>query len=172
MLRPRRWLRRCTFTRRWGFWGRIARGHGLGDLLAEAGLGAGQKVGVAGWKYFCRRSSEHPKAGLKFPSYLADAIRALAGPSGSVVNAGALLMDPARGLRATIEIDELARFEFAACHTSEAVKAGGYRHPPGHARVRRGGHLQPVGLPLSCHPMFSSGARAWHGLLSPTSKVI
>jgi hypothetical protein len=32
--------------------------------------------------------------------------------------------------------------------------------------------LQSIGIPLSCHPMLSSGKRAWHGLLSPTSKVI
>ena len=32
--------------------------------------------------------------------------------------------------------------------------------------------LQPIGMPLSCHTMFASGARAWHGLLSPTSRAL
>ena len=51
--------------------------------------------------------------------FIADTLRAI---SPHVANAGALLMDPENGLRATLEIDELARFEFAACHASEAVK--------------------------------------------------
>ncbi|HSO47591.1 MAG TPA: hypothetical protein VLQ68_06625, partial [Rhizobiaceae bacterium] len=32
--------------------------------------------------------------------------------------------------------------------------------------------MQPIGLPLSCHAMFSSGPRAWNGLPSPNSRII
>ena len=44
------------------------------------------------------------------------------GSGGSLVNATALLMAASTGMRAINEIDQLAEFEFAACHASEAIK--------------------------------------------------
>ncbi|MGI9400530.1 MAG: aminopeptidase P family N-terminal domain-containing protein, partial [Rhizobiaceae bacterium] len=79
---------------------------------------------------------------------------------------------PSQGLRANLEIDELARFEFAACHTSEAVKRVIFGARPGMSEFEAASLLQPIGLPLSCHTMMSSGERAWHGLLSPTSRTL
>lgn len=144
----------------------------LDAMLADAGLGAGQTVGVAGWKYFGPLEASDPRSRLEIPAYLADSIRSLAGSSGRVVNAGALFMDPAQGLRARIEIDELARFEFSACHVSEAVKRVVLGTKPGMREFEAASLLRPIGLPLSCHAMFSSGERAWRGLPSPSSKHV
>ncbi len=144
----------------------------LDDLLADAGVAAGRKIGVCGWKYFTRAETAESQTWLELPSYIADALRRLTGPSGAVVNAGALLMNPDDGLRSTVEIAELARFEFAACHVSEAVKRVILGARPGMREFDIAGLLAPIGLPLSCHTMFSSGARAWHGLFSPTSKIV
>jgi hypothetical protein len=141
----------------------------LGDLLAASGLSRGMKIGVAGWKYYGPLETGEPSAWLEIPSFIADTLRAI---SPQVTNAGALLMDPENGLRATLEIDELARFEFAACHVSEAVKRVVFGTRPGMREFEAASLMQPIGLPLSCHPMFSSGPRAWNGLPSPTSKVI
>ena len=144
----------------------------LETVLRETGLEGGRTIGVAGWKYFGPLEQLAGQSWLEVPSYLADTIRMIAGKSGRVVNAGALFMDPETGLRARLELEELARFEFAACHTSEAVKRVVRGTRPGMREFEAATLMLPNGLPLSCHAMFSSGERAWFGLPSPTSKVI
>lgn len=144
----------------------------LADMLADAGIANGMRLAVAGWKYFGPSEAEEPESWLEIPSYLADALRTLVGRTGNVSNAGALFMDPEGGLRSLLELEELARMEFAACHTSEAVKRVVQGARPGMREFEAASLLEPIGLPLSCHTMFSSGKRAWFGLLSPTSKVI
>ena len=144
----------------------------LADLLADAGLATSMKVGAAGWKYFQQIESPDFETWLELPAYIVDEIRNLVGPSGRVVNVGNLLMSPAHGLRSVNSIDELARYEFAACHTSESVKRVILNARPGMREYEAAQALQSIGKPLTCHPMFSSGERAWHGLLSPTSKLL
>ncbi len=144
----------------------------LVDMLAGAGIARGMQIAVAGWKYFGPSEAEEPESWLEIPSYLADALRGLAGRTGNVANAGSLFMDPESGLRSQLELEELARMEFAACHTSEAVKRVVRGARPGMREFDAASLLEPIGLPLSCHTMFSTGKRAWFGLLSPTSKVI
>ena len=46
----------------------------------------------------------------------------MAGERGAVVNAADLMMNPADGLRAINEADQLAAFEFAATFTSQGVR--------------------------------------------------
>lgn len=144
----------------------------LAYLLSEAGLGSGMVVGVSGWKYFGKYETSEFSQWMEIPAYLVDALRTLAGQRGRVFNAGAIFMDPADGLRSTNSIDELARYEFAACHTSQSVKRVIYSARPGMREYEVAQALQPIGMPLSCHTMFSTGERAWHGLLSPSSKII
>jgi len=58
------------------------------------------------------------------------------GKEGRVINAGRLFMDSETGLRAINEIDQLARFEFAACHASEAIKKSCLMFAPACGRWR------------------------------------
>ena len=78
----------------------------------------------------------------------------------------------ATGLRAINEIDQLAQFEFAACHASEAVKRVLFGVKPGMREFDAARLMRPIGLPLSCHPMLTSGERSRLGLASPSSKPI
>ena len=55
------------------------------------------------------------------PAYIADELRRMT-PSGSVENAGHLLIDAADGLRVLNEVEQLAAFEDAACRTSSGVR--------------------------------------------------
>ena len=144
----------------------------LADILRAAGLGTGT-IGTAGWKYYGREETDHPDTWIEAPSFIVDTLRAIAGASGRVVNAGALLMDPSTGLRAINEIDQVARFEYASCHTSEAIRRvlSGLR--PGmteHEVVSR--LMRPNGAPLNCHIMFTTGDEARFGLNSPRDRQI
>lgn len=144
----------------------------LSEILAAHGIARGMTVGMTGWKYFGAAEAAEPATWLEVPSYLADAVRLLTGPTGRVVNANALLMHPSSGLRAINEIDQLAAFEFASCHTSDAVRRVVVGARPGMREFDAARLLEPIGLPLSCHQMVSSGARAAFGLCSPSSKRI
>ena len=143
----------------------------LAELLASAGLRGGIPTGVIGWKYFTALETSEPDRWLEIPSYVADIIRSVVGKE-MTSNATALLMHPTTGLRATNEIDQIARFEYAACHVSEAVKRvlGALKPGISERNLAENLHLGP--LPLSCHPMISSGDRTALGLASPSDKRI
>jgi hypothetical protein len=100
-----------------------------------------------------------------------DTLRERAGRSGSVVNATQLLMDSTRGLRASNEFEQLASFEFAACHTSDSVKRAIFGLSPGMTEFDVVKLMRLNGLPHSCHTMLSTGSRA-SGLRSPSGKII
>ncbi len=137
----------------------------LEEILHQAGVGA-SRIGVVGWKYAADPTR------LEIPSYLADTLRAIAGSAGDVVNAGRIFMDAESGLRVHNELDQLAAFEYAACHTSDAVRAVISNLEPGITEYALAQRMGMNGMPLSCHLMLSSGERARMGLPSPTDREV
>jgi hypothetical protein len=144
----------------------------LADLLHGAGIVGGAKIGVVGWKYFGRQETATPEAWIEIPSFIVDTIRSSVGPSGQVVNATDIFMAASTGLRTINEIDQLAQFEFAASHSSEAIKRVLFGLRAGMREFEAASLMRPIGLPLNCHPMLSAGERATLGLLSPLDRVI
>jgi len=141
------------------------------EVLTSAGVVRGQRVGVAGWKYFGTSESPRPDAWFETPAYIVDTLRKLVGNDGKVVNANAMLMDPIVGLRAINEIEQIAQFEFGAVMASEALKALFSNIRPGMSEFAA---VQTMGLgvlPHTCHTMLSTGARL-SGLESPSGKII
>jgi hypothetical protein len=138
----------------------------IDEVLGDEGVHPGSRVGVIGWKTYA------DPTWLDVPSWLADRIRALTGPTGSAVNATGLLIDPGDGLRTDNEAVQIAAFEYASCHTSSGLRRllGGLR--PGMTEQEAVALYGWNGMPLSCHLMLSSGPRASLGLLSPTDRVI
>lgn len=141
----------------------------LATILREAGVGPGSKVGVAGWKYFLPVETATPAAWVEAPAYLVDTLREM---RCTALNATALFMDPARGLRAINDVDQLARFEYAATLSSEAVKNTLFHVQPGMTEYDAVRLMGLNGFPLACHPMCSAGERAAAGLPSPSSRVL
>lgn len=143
----------------------------LKDILRLGGIKRGNKVGVAGWKYYTETEVEYPEATLEVPSYIVDTIRRMAGKE-NVANANALLLHPTKGIRAVNDVDQLARFEYVGTYTSQSLRDVLFGLRPGmteHEAVRL---MNLNGLPLSCHLMLSAGPRASMGLPSPSSRVI
>ncbi len=143
----------------------------LRELLAEVGVDEGDSVGVIGWKYFTSQEAEDPAHWIEAPSFLVDALRGIVG-HGNVVNANSLTMHPTEGLRAVNEVDQLAMFEYASSHTSQAVRNVVFGLRPGMTEYEAVELMGVKGMPLSCHLMLSSGTRAFMGLPSPSSRVI
>lgn len=141
----------------------------LHEVLQTAGLRAGQRVGILGWKYFGPSEAAWPELWFETPSYIVDTIRQIVGEGGRVVNANALLMDCSTGLRATNEIAQIAQFEFGAVACSEALKALIANIRPGMTEIEAAQQMRLGALPHSCHTMLSSGD-SLVGLNSPSGK--
>src|SRR5690606_15424737 len=94
----------------------------LDEVLRNAGIASGHRIGVGGWKYFGPHEAAKPDLWLETPAYIVDALRRIAGPDGRVANANRLLMDASTGLCAVNEAEQLAQFEFGAVAASEALK--------------------------------------------------
>ena len=143
----------------------------LRDVLTEAGVSGGDRVGVIGWKYFTDEEAEDSGHWLEVPSFIVEALRAVTG-RGDVVNANSLTMHPTEGLRAVNDVDQLAWFEYASSHTSHAVRSVVFGLRPGMTEYQAAELMRVKGMPLSCHLMLSSGPRAFMGLPSPSSRTI
>jgi hypothetical protein len=141
------------------------RSNPLAKILADEGIRQGKRVGVVGWKTF-----DDPQH-LDIPSYLADAIREIAGPE-HTWNAADLLIDAQSGMRVINDVDQIAYFEYASCHTSTGVRNLLFGLSPGMTEQEAVSLLGWNGSPLSCHLMLTAGERARIGLLSPGDRVI
>ncbi len=143
----------------------------LREVFGNAGLLAGQRVGVMGWKYYGDFEARKPETWFEAPAFIIDTLRDLVGEQGKVVNANALLMDSTTGLRAVNEIEQIAQFEFGAVMASEAIKSLLVHITPGMTEFAAVRSMGLGVLPHSCHTMLSTGARL-SGLESPTGKLI
>ncbi len=141
---------------------------GLDKILRECGLREGQRLGLAGWKSFDQRETQDPLHTLDIPAFIADALAAVTGESGELINANDLFIHPTQGLRTRNDVDQLARFEFAAAHTSQALRDLLFGVRAGMREVDAVQLMGIRGFPQSCHLMFSSGERAALGLASPS----
>jgi Xaa-Pro aminopeptidase len=143
----------------------------LDEVLRHAGIDAGHRVGVLGWKYFGPYEAAKPESWLETPAYIADSLRRIVGADGRVVNANALLMESSRGLRAINEVEQIAQFEFGAVHVSEAIKRLLRAVRPGMTEFEAIAAMQLGVLPNSCHTMLSSG-ETLVGLNSPSGRTL
>ncbi len=142
----------------------------LREALMAVGVERGSRVGVAGWKYFTFLEARAPETWLETPSYIADVLRTICGGREYVRNANGIFMDPGCGVRTVNDVDQLASFEYAAAHSSQAVKNALFGLRPGMSEFDAVELMRLKGLPFSCHLMLSTGPRAFMGLPSPSSR--
>jgi Xaa-Pro aminopeptidase len=142
------------------------RSRSLSEILSSEGFGSGTKVGTIGWKEAIERDR------VELPAFLVDQLRTLVGSGGVVQNAGDLLTGAQDGLRVINEVEQLAFFEYAACHTSSGVRNLLFGLHPGMTEQQAVRLLEWNGMPLSCHLMLTAGERATLGLLSPGDRAI
>lgn len=144
----------------------------LEAIFREAGIQEGTSVGVVGWKYFDTARSPAYRHWLEIPAYIAFILREIVGDHDLVFNATPDFIDPALGFRIVNDVDQLAVFEFAATHTSQALRNVLFGIQPGMTEYDAVRLMQLNGMPWSAHLMLSSGKRAAVGLCSPSMKTI
>jgi Xaa-Pro aminopeptidase len=76
------------------------------------------------------------------------------------------------GLRTVCSVTEIAQLEFAATRSSRAVWAVLRALRDGVTERELARQQQADGLPLSCHPMVSTGEKARRGLSSPSDRRV
>ena len=140
----------------------------LAELLREAGLTAGRRIGIAGWKGFESEDGAFDPQWFETPHYLVETLKGF----GTVTNAALLFMHPETGLRCLNEADQIACFEYAATKTSSAIRDVIRAVRPGMTEHEACLHMGLDGAMQSVHINMSSGPRARYGLCSPTSRII
>ncbi|MBL0309251.1 MAG: hypothetical protein IPP77_06115 [Bacteroidetes bacterium] len=144
----------------------------LEDILKEFRIGEKSKVGGAYYKYYTDKQHQLIAHKLDIPTYLSDALRDLCGDKTAVVNANDIFMDSDKGLRNQNCLEELVRFEWASVRTSESMKRMIRAIKPEVKEYELANQFQNDGIPYSCHPMLSTGAKARYGLSSPSDNVV
>ncbi len=144
----------------------------LDVVLRNSGLGSGQSLALVGWKYLEPREWAGRWPGFFAPAMLVDTLRDLAGDPAAVRDATPILLHPTTGLRARLEVEQIAAFEWGAARATAAV-----------ARIQRGvragltelaavANMGYEGDPLSMHLLFASGDGPIVGLRSPGTRRI
>jgi len=122
---------------------------GLEEIFAAEGIGAGARVGVAGWRYYVHRSQ------MDTPAYIVDALRVRAAER--VEDATDLLMHPHHGLRTNCTAAEIALFEHSNWKASEAMRRVFFAAREGMTDFELLVHAGYDGTPLSCHTTLKTG---------------
>ncbi len=145
-------------------------GCSLRDLLCEAGVRPGSRVGVAGWKLF---TSPHEENGarLDVPAFIADDVRTIVGAQGAVVHAGDVFLGP-DGARVTNNANELAHYEFGASLASDCVLDAMDALAPGVAEMELGDKLTRYGQHTSVVTIAAAGPRFVKANMFPTATSV
>ena len=138
--------------------------------LREAGLGAGDRIGVVGWKALLPEESSLAVSPIYAPAFMVDTLRQIAGSPELVVDVTPALTSSRDGLRTFNSADQIAVFEWGASRCSAYVMAVLAAARPGLSE-RQVFHAVPWGgEPLAYHPVLSSGADVAVGLRSPSAR--
>jgi hypothetical protein len=145
----------------------------LSDVLRTIGVRRGDSIALVGWKYLEPEEWDgESEAGFYVPAYMVDVLKRILGSSGVITDGTPILMHPMTGLRATIDADQIAAFEWAAARSSTALwhVITGIRI--GDSEIEAMGRMGYGGEPLSAHPMLASGGSSdrIQGLRSPTAR--
>src|SRR4029077_20499057 len=91
------------------------------QALREAGLSAGDRIGVVGWKTLSAEETSGTFAPIFAPAFVVDTLREIAGNPELVVDVTAALTNPRSGLRSFCSADQIAVFEWGAARCSAYV---------------------------------------------------
>jgi Xaa-Pro aminopeptidase len=142
-------------------------------VLDEAGLEAGDTVGVVGWKYLTAAETfAHPRQPAWAPAILTSGLSHVTDVE--PVDVTAVLMNPGDGLRTNNSADQIAAFAWAALRASQAVFRVVQAARTGMTERDIAANMRFAGEPLSMHPIVASGSpgETINGLRSPSGRQV
>lgn len=141
----------------------------LEDVLREAGVRAGKKTGLVGWKLFNSADGRNSRR-FDVPGFIVDAVRDVAGADW-VENAAALFIGPG-GARCTNNANEIAHYEYGSALASDGVLRAMAAIRPGITELELGGLLNAHGQRCSVVTICAAGPRYVGGNLYPTARPV
>ena len=146
----------------------------LASVLREAGLGRGQTIGLAGWKYFEPAEWDDASPGFFVPHYLAAVLSRITGGPEALRDVTAVLMHPTTGLRSKIDADQVALHEWGAARSSAALWRIVTGTRPGVSELEAASVMGYAGEVLSAHVMYATGDahNPVIGLRSPGGRIV
>jgi Xaa-Pro aminopeptidase len=146
----------------------------LAKVLRDCGLGFGDQIGIAGWKYLEREEWDEPGTGYFVPHYIVMIIEHLAGGRAALTDATAVLMHPEHGLRAIVDADQIAAHEWGAARASAALWRILAGTRVGETELAAAGRMGYAGEVLTAHVMLASGDRDAPviGMRSPSARIM
>lgn len=142
----------------------------LSDLFQSAGIEAGKRVGIVGWKNFTG-TLEDNKQLFDIPAYLLNAVRKILSPTGTIYNATNLFIGE-NGVRCTNNPNELAHYEFGAALASDCMLKAMDHLDTGVSELELGQDLQALGQKNSVVTIASTGKRFEKANLYPLDKKV
>ncbi|MBX9458262.1 MAG: Xaa-Pro aminopeptidase [Rhizobium sp.] len=144
----------------------------LEDVLGEIGIRQGDTIGLAGWKYLGPDEWRGRLPTFQVPAFIVDTLREVAGDPSAVSDATSVLMHPETGLRAVVDVHEIAAMEWGAARASAAVWRIVQGAREGDDEFTAAGRMGYAGEELSCHVMFASASpgNPVVGLRSPNGR--
>ncbi len=144
------------------------------ERLTDAGIKAGDRVGLIGWKYLEQYEDEQWNTGFFVPAVYVQAFQRVVGPSGTVVDQTRVLMHPQDGHAANLDVDQIAQFEWAATRCSLATWRIVAGTNVGDSEFDAVSRMAYAGDALNVHTMFASASRGEPviGLRSATGRKL
>ncbi len=142
----------------------------LVDLLKEAGLAEGQKVGIVGWKNFTS-SLEDNKHTFDVPYYIVKSILEIVKDENLVTNECSLFIGE-NGARCTNNANEIAHYEYAASLASDCMLDAMDALEEGVSELVLGDKLVRYGQHTSIVTIASSGPRFIKANMFPRNNTV
>ena len=139
------------------------------ELLEEAGIGQGQRIGVVGWKNFAS-TVEDGKKMFDLPEFIMETIRSLAGDA-FVTNETDLFIGE-DGVRTVNNANEIAHYEYGASLASDCVLDAMNRVKEGVSELELGDCLMRNGQYTNVVTIAAAGERFVKGNMFPTVNTV
>ena len=140
------------------------------DYLAEAGIAAGQRVGLADWKLFTG-AADQGRALFGAPAFVVDALRELVGDTDSLVNATAIFTGE-DGARETVNANEIAHYEFGAALAGDCMLDAMDAVVEGASELELGDKLVRYGQHTTVTTIAAAGERFVKANMFPTDNTV
>lgn len=142
----------------------------LKQLLEDAGVKTGARVGLAGWKLFTSPAEDNTAA-FDVPAYIVDALRSIIGDSGNLVSAADVFVGP-EGARRTNNANEIAHYEYGAALASDCMMDAMDLLKEGVSELELGSALVKEGQHTSVVTIAAAGPRFVKANMFPTANRV
>lgn len=140
------------------------------ELLLEAGVAPGNRVGLVGWKLFTSSLEDQAKL-YDMPYYIVDTVRGILGDDGLMSNETGLFIGE-DGTRTTNNANEIAHYEYGASLASDCILDAMDRLEAGVSELELGDRLIRDGQHTSIVTIAAAGPRYVGGNMFPTDNRV